>query len=89
MGGGAFAALLGGLIVGGLAVGSSVVFIATRKEGYHRGFVWRVHLAQTGRVWEAQVVPPGGVWELAGTVPRASGRQRAVDLALRTINARS
>ena len=89
MGAGAFAALLAGTLAAAGVLGTGAVFVATRKEGAHRGYIWRVHLAQRGRVWEAQVVPPGGQWELAGTVPRSAGRQSAIDLALRTINARS
>ncbi len=84
-----FALTLGALLGGMAVVGYSAVFLATREEGFHRSFAWRVHLADVGRSWAIQILAPGRIWENVGTVPSDVSRQAAVDIALATIDARA
>ena len=85
---GPFALTVVAVLGGSGLVGWVATFLATREEGFYRGYHWRVHLGAFGRVWKAQILPPGGGWQDVGTVPVAQGRQVAVDLALDTIETR-
>lgn len=86
---GPFIALLAGTIIGTLAAGAVVVTIATSEEGFHRGYAWRVNLADASRAWAIRIMPPGGEWTLVGNTLRVYGRDHAIATAKAQIDQRA
>lgn len=83
-----FTATMSAAIVAAGIAGSAVVFLATRQEGFRRGYHWRVHLSDFGRSWTSQVLAPGSSWEKISILPLARGRSAAVAAAVADIDAR-
>lgn len=86
---GKFLGLLALTVVGTAAVGVVVIAAVTTKTGTHRGWRWRVNLADASRAWAVWIAPPGGELEVVNATSRANGHDYAIATAKAEIEKRA